>query len=93
MSACSTAARGRYADEPTNLASAFHLAGFRHVVASLWPLTDTVAADAAQIFYQTLGDTTTADDTAHAVRVTARDLRTRHPHRPDLWAALIHSGP
>ncbi|EOD63471.1 hypothetical protein H480_36830 [Amycolatopsis vancoresmycina DSM 44592] len=92
LSACSTAARGRYADEP-NLASAFQLAGFRHVVASLWPLTDAVAAEAARFFYRTLGDTPTADGTAHAVRATARDLRSRYPDRPDLWAALVHSGP
>ena len=93
LSACSTAARGLRADEPTNLASAFHLAGFRHVVATLWPLTDSAAAHAAQAFYDTLGDAPTADDTAHTVRAVARELRTRHPHRPDLWAALIHSGP
>jgi CHAT domain-containing protein len=83
---CSTAARGLRADEPTNLASAFHLAGFRHVVATLWPLTDTAAAHAAQTFYDTL-------DTVHTVRAVARELRARYPHRPDLWAALIHSGP
>jgi CHAT domain-containing protein len=81
------------ADEPTNLASAFHLAGFRHVVATLWPLTDTAAAQAAQAFYDTVGEAPTADDTAHTVRAVARELRNRHPHRPDLWAALIHSGP
>lgn len=93
LSACSTAARGLRADEPTNLASAFHLAGFRHVVATLWPLTDTAAAHAAQTFYDTLGEATTADDTAHTVRAVARELRAQYPHRPDLWAALIHSGP
>jgi tetratricopeptide (TPR) repeat protein len=93
LSACSTARRGQHTDEPTNLASAFQLAGFRHVVASLWPLTDTVAARAAEIFYQTLGGARTADNAAHAVRAAARELRAEHPHRPDLWAALIHSGP
>lgn len=93
LSACSTASRGLRADEPTNLASAFHLAGFRHVVATLWPLTDPTAALAAKTFYDTLGDTPTADAAAHTVRDVARELRSRHPHRPDLWAALIHSGP
>src|SRR6202035_3324414 len=42
LSACSTAARGpQHADESIHLAAAFHLAGFRHVIASLWPLADT----------------------------------------------------
>lgn len=93
LSACSTATRGLTADEPTNLASAFHLAGFRHVVASLWPLSDTTAALAAKTFYDTLGDTATADNAAQAVRDVARELRSQNPNRPDLWAALIHSGP
>jgi CHAT domain-containing protein/tetratricopeptide (TPR) repeat protein len=93
LSACSTATRGLTADEPTNLASAFHLAGFRHVVASLWPLTDTAAALAAKAFYDTLGDTGTADAAARGVRDVARELRAQNPHRPDLWAAVIHSGP
>jgi tetratricopeptide (TPR) repeat protein len=95
LSACSTAARGLHTDEPITLASAFQLAGFRHVVASLWPLTDRVAAHAAQLFYQTLGVTTAAhaSHAAQAVRTVARELRAQHPDRPDLWAALIHSGP
>ena len=93
LSACSTAGRGLHADEPVNLASAFHLAGFRHVVATLWHLSDTAAAHAAQAFYETLGEASSADGAAGAVRAVARGLRAEHPHRPDLWAALIHSGP
>nr|CEL12977.1 hypothetical protein [Kibdelosporangium sp. MJ126-NF4]CTQ98662.1 hypothetical protein [Kibdelosporangium sp. MJ126-NF4] len=93
LSACSTAARGRHTDEPLNLASAFHLAGFRHVIASLWHLDDTTAAQAAQAFYGTLPDATSAEGAADALRTVARELRTQHPDRPDLWAALIHSGP
>ncbi|MBB5957069.1 hypothetical protein FHS29_003662 [Saccharothrix tamanrassetensis] len=93
LSACSTAARGRHADEPLNLAAAFHLAGFRHVVASLWPLNDAMAAHAAKAFYDHLPDTPYADRAAEAVRAVALRLRAEHPHRPDLWATLVHSGP
>lgn len=93
LSACSTAFRGEQADEPLTLASAFHLAGFRHVVASLWPLNDHAAAAASQTFYQELPDTPSAERAAHAVRTAARSLRDTWPERPDIWAALVHSGP
>jgi hypothetical protein len=93
LSACSTASRAEHADEPLTLASAFHLAGFRHVVASLWPLNDHAAVTASQTFYHELPDTPSADHAAHAVRTAARSLRDSHPERPDLWAALVHSGP
>lgn len=74
-------------------ASAFHLAGFRQVVASLWSLTNTATVLAAKAFYDALGDTGTADDAC--LRSPRGRPRTPHPqpHRPDLWAALIHSGP
>lgn len=93
LSACSTAFRGEHADEPLTLASAFHLAGFRHVVASLWPLNDHAGAAASQTFYRELPDTPSAERAAHAVRAAARTLRDTYPERPDLWAALVHSGP
>lgn len=94
LSACSTAARGgRLTDESLHLASAFQLAGFRHVIASLWAMNDRIAASAAGAFYQRLPATPTADHAATALHHVIRDLRTEHPGRPDLWAALIHSGP
>ncbi|MEU2042684.1 CHAT domain-containing protein [Nocardia niwae] len=94
LSACSTAHRGIWrVDESLHPASAFQLAGFRHVIASLWPLTDRIAAAAATNFYQHLPATPTADHAAIALHHTTRELRTQYPDRPDLWAALIHSGP
>ncbi|MGW0201126.1 CHAT domain-containing protein [Nonomuraea sp. NPDC003201] len=92
LSACSTAHRGtQLADEAIHLASAFQLAGFRHVVASLWPLADDVAATAAHSFYGHLGGT--ADHAAVALHRVAHELRAEYPDRADLWAPLIHSGP
>ncbi|MGY2116630.1 CHAT domain-containing protein [Nocardia gipuzkoensis] len=94
LSACSTAIRGfRHADESLHPAAAFHLAGFRHVLASLWPLADDIAASAATAFYQYLSPLSNADHAAAALHRTICDLRADHPSRPDLWAALIHSGP
>ncbi|RGC66922.1 CHAT domain protein [Micromonospora sp. MW-13] len=94
LSACSTANHGsRYADEVLHLASAFHLAGFRHVVASLWPLVDQVAVQAARSFYRRLPDTPTADAAADALHQVTLELRDEHPDSPELWALLVHSGP
>ncbi|WP_229402338.1 CHAT domain-containing protein [Micromonospora okii] len=94
LSACSTANHGsRYADEVLHLASAFHLAGFRHVVASLWPLVDQVAVEAARSFYRGLPDTPGADAAAHALRRVTLELRDEYPDFPELWALLVHSGP
>lgn len=94
LSACSTGHVGRrHADESIHLASAFQLAGFRHVVASLWPLDDHVAAAAAEHFYRLMPDTPSADDAAIVLHRVIRQLRTEHSGRPHLWASLIHSGP
>ncbi|NKY37231.1 CHAT domain-containing protein [Nocardia speluncae] len=94
LSACSTANRGTsHADESLHPASAFQLAGFRHVIASLWPLADHIAATAATTFYRQLPPSPTVDHAATALHRTTCDLRAQHPTRPDLWAALIHSGP
>ncbi|MFD9409686.1 CHAT domain-containing protein [Streptomyces sp. NPDC059989] len=94
LSACSTADRGvQHADEVIHLASAFHLAGFRHVIASLWPLDDPLAAVAAHAFYRRLPDTPAADRAALALHHATRELREAQPDRPDLWSSLVHSGP
>lgn len=94
LSACSTGHAGwRHADESIHLASAFQLAGFRHVVASLWPLDDLVAADTADHFYRLMPDTPSAGAAALTLHRVVHHLRAEHPSRPHLWASLIHSGP
>lgn len=94
LSACSTShVDRRHADESIHLASAFQLAGFRHVIASLWPLDDQVAAEATEQFYRLLPAAPTADDAAQVLREVVHTLRTRYRTQPHLWAALIHSGP
>jgi tetratricopeptide (TPR) repeat protein len=89
LSACSTARTAtRSPDEAVHLASAFQLAGYRHVIGALWPLQDTVATLAARRFYELLG---TADTSAAALHQLTCELREEYP--PETWAALIHSGP
>jgi tetratricopeptide (TPR) repeat protein len=94
LSACSTANYGvRHADEVLHLASAFQMAGFRHVVATLWPVRDTIAAEAARTFYQLLPDGPVVGDAATVLNRVTRGLRASRPDHPELWAALVHSGP
>ncbi len=57
LSACETAQPGaRLADEAIHLASAFSLAGYRHVIGTLWPVGDQHAVDIADDIYTTRGD-------------------------------------
>lgn len=94
LSACSTARIGpRHANESIHLASAFQLAGFRHVIASLWPLGDEIGATAARMFYEGLPDGPDANAAAATLRAVTLRLRESYPDRPDLWASLVHSGP
>ncbi|MET9632697.1 CHAT domain-containing protein [Lentzea sp. NPDC006480] len=92
LSACSTAGQGLVVNEAISLASVFHLAGFRHVVANLWPVEDAIAAETAQAFYDRLPEGPVADDAALTLHEVTRALREKYPDRPDHWAGLVHSG-
>jgi hypothetical protein len=93
LSACSTARPGGLlADEAIHLASAFQLAGYRHVIATLWPIGDQHAVDIAKNMYTTL---TTADegDVASAGHAAALRMRKRWGwDTPSVWASHIHVG-
>ncbi|PNP51842.1 hypothetical protein THARTR1_07611 [Trichoderma harzianum] len=58
LSACSTGANKNkaipLADEGIHLVSAFQLAGFRHVIGTLWEVSDRHCVDIARILYKTL---------------------------------------
>lgn len=96
LSACTTARTGtRLLDEPIHLAAACQLAGYRHVVAALWPINDADAARVTQGFYSTLAQMTpgTADAAAVALHHAARQLRALNRHHHSRWAPYIHAGP
>jgi CHAT domain/Tetratricopeptide repeat len=93
LSACSTAQPGsRLADEAIHLASAFQLAGYRHVIATLWPVGDQHAVDLAANVYTRL--TATGDgDVAGAVHGAVRRMRRLWGwDAPSVWASHIHTG-
>jgi CHAT domain-containing protein len=92
LSACSTARVGtKLTDEAIHLASAFHLAGYRQVIATSWPITDRPAVRFATEVYGTIMAQGTAS-AALAVHAATRRLRQRYPDNPRVWAAHIHIG-
>ncbi|MFK0044035.1 CHAT domain-containing protein [Streptomyces sp. NPDC090741] len=97
LSACSTSQGGfLLPDEAVHLSASFQLAGYPHVVGTLWPVSDKLATRLAEEFYTAL-----ADDIAHgrpidpaaALHRPVRALRGRLARAPHLWAAHIHAGP
>jgi tetratricopeptide (TPR) repeat protein len=93
LSACSTSRpAGRLADEAIHLASAFQLAGYRHVIATLWPVDDQYSVDLTGEVYTQLAAAETADAAATVLHGATRRLRNRWLRSPSVWASHIHAG-
>lgn len=95
LSACDTA-RGpvRLADEAVHVTGAFHMAGYRHVIGTLWSVADQIAADVAgDVYARITAPAPDAAATAAALHHAVRTVRDRHPGRAVLWAAHVHVGP
>ncbi|HEX6354244.1 CHAT domain-containing protein, partial [Actinophytocola sp.] len=95
--ACRTAVGGTgLPDESIHLAAALQLAGFRHVVSTLWSIGDETAYEVTEQLYRRLTD---ADGEIEASRVpealsaVVAMLRARHPYQPDRWIPFVHFGP
>jgi hypothetical protein len=95
LSACSTGVPSTgLLDESIHLASAFQLAGYPHVVATLWRIDDFVAADLARDFYTAVRpDAAASVQPAYALHATIHSYRKTYPDSPHLWASHIHFGP
>jgi CHAT domain-containing protein len=94
LSACHTAATvANLADEVIHIASAFHMAGYAHVIGTLWDVDDTMAPTIADLIYAEL---TSGRPDPHrapaALHHAVTRLRESNPHRPSLWASHIHIG-
>jgi tetratricopeptide (TPR) repeat protein len=101
LSACDTSRGGTgIPDEAITLAAALQIAGYQHVIATLWQIWGLTATDMAQRIYEQLVsehdgiidiDATRA---ATALRAAARAIRDESPELPAMyWAAHIHTGP
>jgi CHAT domain-containing protein len=104
LSACQTATGDvRLLDEALHLAGALQLVGYRHVLATLWNISDAAAPAMADVTYARLlhpdPDHPEPADRPHAARApyalhhAVSRLRHAHPDEPLLWASYIHLGP
>ena len=97
LSACRTARNDSVdlIDEGIHLTSAFQLAGFPHVIGTLWPIFDATAVRVAKDFYTRLESAPgmlDVNSSAQALHDSIQDLRHRYLVRPSCWAAYIHAG-
>jgi CHAT domain-containing protein len=89
LSACDTGIPHEdLADEALHVAGACHMAGFRHVIGTLWAVKDGIAPALADDFYAGL-----ATPPAVALHNAVLHLRATHPDSPRLWAPYVHIGP
>ncbi|WP_415949446.1 CHAT domain-containing protein [Streptomyces sp. KLOTTS4A1] len=97
LSSCDTLLTSpELADEAVHIVSAFQMAGFPHVVGSLWHVDDMIGREVALGVYEALdrGDgTLDVARTAEALHGAVRTLRDTYPHTPSLWACQVHAGP
>ncbi|MFC5824735.1 CHAT domain-containing tetratricopeptide repeat protein [Nonomuraea insulae] len=93
LAACETARTGpALADEAIHLASALQAAGYRHVVAALWPVIDRPAWYMTRQVY---GDLAAHDDLSRlpgTIHAATRRLRDRYRGNPFAWAVYVHMG-
>jgi hypothetical protein len=99
LSACETALTSEtLANEGVHITGAFQMAGYQHVVGTLWQVSDLASVDVVSDFYASLsapGRPGVIDVSGAAValhRATC-GLRDRYPGWPALWASHIHTGP
>ncbi|EMT65582.1 Putative 30S ribosomal protein S17P-like protein [Fusarium odoratissimum] len=80
LSACGTGRvhNERFFDESIHLISAFQLAGFRHVIGTLWEVNDRLCVDMARITYEEIRDSGMTDKSVClGLHKAARELRQR----------------
>jgi CHAT domain len=104
LSACETAVGDLLLpDESVHLAGAVQLAGYRHVLATLWSVSDNAAPAMADTIYAQLRHPgpdhpapvgrPQAARAPYALHHAVTRLRQDHPDEPLLWAPYIHLGP
>ena len=91
FSACSTAESNHLAliDEGTHIVSSFHIAGFVHVIGTLWPSQDEACHKMAVRFYSALRKTDAVPVSYHTAIMA---LMKQKPSQPMYWTPFIHFG-
>ncbi|KAK8002403.1 hypothetical protein PG989_002122 [Apiospora arundinis] len=78
LSACGTGESpdDRSVDESLHLTSAFQLAGFQHVIGTLWDVNDALCVDMARLLYEILGERGLKDQAVgYGLHSATRQLR------------------
>lgn len=88
LSGCQTAAPGIFYGNSFSLAKAFYQAGARHVLATLWPVSDKISVVFMVEFYQVLKETS---DIAIAYQ-TAMNKALNTIDNPAFWSAFVLLG-
>jgi CHAT domain-containing protein len=88
LSGCQTAAPGLYYGNSFSLAKAFHQAGARHVLGSLWPVSDKLTMIFMAEFYRSLSR---GGDVGDAYR-EALDSARNQIDNPAFWGSFILLG-
>jgi hypothetical protein len=98
LSACSTAEvkDSKLADEGIHISSVLQIAGFAHVIGSLWSVEDKVCVQIAKNFYEALiqsdGNQSRNRAVAQALRSAVLQAKSSMSLDPHSWGAYIHSG-
>ncbi|KAF8543384.1 CHAT domain-containing protein [Trichophaea hybrida] len=98
LSACSTGDNRDYKllDEGIHLMGACQLAGFRHVIGSLWEVSDKHCVDVAREVYSTMIEAGMSRESVslglHHAILNLRDGSESMIDDPLIWAAYIHMG-
>ena len=85
LSACGTGQirHERFLDENLHLISGFQVAGFRHVVGTLWEVNDELCVDMARITYEGIQRGDSADESVcRGLHKATKELRDRWLSRP-----------
>jgi hypothetical protein len=82
-------------DEAAHLAAVMRFLGYRHVVATMWPIADRWAASITDATYAGLRHQGVPDAprTARALHQAISDLRERFPTLPVLWVPVHTRAP
>ncbi|KAK2125423.1 CHAT domain-containing protein [Fusarium oxysporum II5] len=77
LSACRTGSvtLSRFQDESIHLVAAYQLAGFRHVIGSLWPIEDQASMSVAEETYRNLLQGITEDRVSRSLHEATQKLR------------------
>ena len=101
LSACQTCTGAEtLPDEAVHLAAGMLAAGYRRVVATMWPIKDSYAPGVAKDFYSYLlkhqsGSGFDGSQSAYALYFAIQELRKRIGDSPDAilaWAPYVHFG-